>query len=453
MDSKPSSVRKRIVHGTAWALVVRLLSGGLGLALYGLIARLMSPEEVGGYFLGLSLATVGATLGQFGLPQTLTRRVAASLATGDEAEARAVVGTAFAFALIPVSLVALALSAIVVPVVADELVGSSHLGTLALLVGIWAAALAFQSLISDAFRGFHKLALAALTGGLVNGLVAVGVSVTVLGILWAHSGEARVAMVVGVVVAGLVLNVAIMGSILVRHVKTSGCTADQGAILQGLIVDAWPLAINATALYLGTNAALWVVAIYLDEAQVALYGVAFRLVVLTSLPAKVVGGAVSSTIADLHSRGETKRLERMVATIACAVGVPAIAGLILLTAFGREVLELVYGSTYIAAYPILAALLIGEIIRTLLGPAMLALIMTGHGRDVANVTTGTLLSVVLAAIAVVEPWGLLGVAIVNAAGMAVQGIAFWMLARRRCGFSTHVRPMYVAKLNRTDRTS
>jgi hypothetical protein len=74
-----SFLRRRLLSGSAWASGGRIGGAMLGIVTNGLLARLLSPQELGAYFLALSIVSLGAVLGSMGLPKTVVRLVAENM--------------------------------------------------------------------------------------------------------------------------------------------------------------------------------------------------------------------------------------------------------------------------------------------------------------------------------------------------------------------------------------
>ncbi len=76
------NLAQRLFAGTAWALVFKVVSLASGLAVNAFLARLLPPDQLGAYFLALSIASFAAIVARFGLKQTVVRLVAEAIAKG-----------------------------------------------------------------------------------------------------------------------------------------------------------------------------------------------------------------------------------------------------------------------------------------------------------------------------------------------------------------------------------
>ncbi|MDQ3636624.1 MAG: oligosaccharide flippase family protein, partial [Actinomycetota bacterium] len=130
-----------------------------------LLARLLQPRDMGGYFLALSLVTLAALLGSLGLNQAIVRLVAESVGLGRYGHTRWLVRTVFGVG----TLGALGVGAGYL--FFGRLVGSAlfHAPALAAVTGLvaaWMVAMTLQTLLAEAFRGLKDIRLATLFGGL-----------------------------------------------------------------------------------------------------------------------------------------------------------------------------------------------------------------------------------------------------------------------------------------------
>jgi len=73
--STPGSLRFHLLSSGLWAAAGRGTTGLAELAIYVLLARLLTPADYGAYFLAMSVVLFGALLGSLGLNQAVVRVV------------------------------------------------------------------------------------------------------------------------------------------------------------------------------------------------------------------------------------------------------------------------------------------------------------------------------------------------------------------------------------------
>src|SRR5919107_4344197 len=88
-----SFLRHRLLSGSAWASARRIGGAMFGIVTTGLLARMLSEQELGAYFLALTIVSLGAVVGSLGLPKTVVGLVAENMGVGRPERARRVIRT------------------------------------------------------------------------------------------------------------------------------------------------------------------------------------------------------------------------------------------------------------------------------------------------------------------------------------------------------------------------
>src|ERR687898_621061 len=228
-----SFLRRRLLSGSAWASGGRIGGAMLGIVTNGLLARLLSPQELGAYFLALSIVSLGAVLGSMGLPKTVVRLVAENMGLDRSGRTRRAIRTVLGLGVLGTLGVGLAY------LLAGDLVGelfqpqySSLLVALTGLMAGWIAIAVVQEITAETFRGFHDIRLATLLGGLATGGKSGGVIMRVLllgivALLWVRSAETSLATVLLVSIgAG---SVSVVLSLWLLYGKVSSLGPSEGA--------------------------------------------------------------------------------------------------------------------------------------------------------------------------------------------------------------------------------
>jgi O-antigen/teichoic acid export membrane protein len=79
-ESKPQSgLRSRLLSGGVWVVAGKILGGPVVVVTNMLLARVLSPAELGAYFLAFSLVTVCATVAPLGANRAVVRFVAEAI--------------------------------------------------------------------------------------------------------------------------------------------------------------------------------------------------------------------------------------------------------------------------------------------------------------------------------------------------------------------------------------
>lgn len=426
----------RLVSGGAWAFSGKLITAGSGAAISILLARLLPPSAVGAYFLGLSVVTATSILARAGLEKTVLQLVAESLARGEEARARAAVRQIYLIAAMTVAIVALGLWAGGARWIATELFDSGTLATIAKLLPPWMVFLTFEMLLAETFRGFDDIPKASIFGGALSRAACV----VVFSALLVFHGASNLGSIVLLTLGCYVLSLILGGYGLRRRVTGLRAGVSHFVPASFVLRSTWPLLVTNLTVFAMGQAGVWILGAFRPDEEVALFGVCVRLVMLVGVSLTIAAAVLPPVIGQLYVQEEKKKLERVMRTAASVAAVPSV---IILTAFivaGRPILELAFGAFYAAGAGALALLSLGQIVNVWVGSCGYALIMTGHQRDlmISTILAGTV--TVAGGLAVVQHWGVAGVATATAAGTIVNQILMLSLARIRCGIWTHASP-------------
>jgi O-antigen/teichoic acid export membrane protein len=428
-------LRSRLLSGGKWALAGRVTNVILGLAVSALVARLLTPADMGSYFLGLSVVTVASMAARMGLENTVVKLVAENLALARLTEARRVLRPVYVLATVGAITVGALMSGMLGRWVATVIFGSEALGRVVVLLGLWAVALTYQILLAETFRGLHDIRLATLLGPAAPGLLSVAIFAGLRILL----GQTTLSTVVAVSVSAVVSTTAAATLILWRILPKLHGGPELGTNVGAVFRESWPLLLTNTAAIVATQADLWIIGAYREELDVALYGAAARLALLVGVSLTIANQVLPPVIAELNTANAKGRLQRVLQVSAAGAAMPAAVAFSVFLLAGGLVLELTFGPEYRAAALILAILSIGRCVGVWVGACEFTLIMTGHQRVLATAAVLTSIAVVGGSLLVVGPFGPLGVAAVTSLSIGLQQLGLLLLAHAYSGVWTHAR--------------
>lgn len=426
------SINNRLLWGGTWAFVGKVGAAVAMLAVSMLLARLLTPEEMGAWFLIFSIVQIAAMAAQFGLYQVVVRLVAEGEGTGQQGRARKGVELTFRYGTVGTVAVAGAMASGGGVWLAMNLFESPVMAGVMGLASLWVVVMVFQSLLAATFRGFYDIRLAAIFGGLFTWVL----STVLFAVLWLLKGHSDLSQVVTLSIVAGTVNAVLAGILLQGRVRTLD---GPGTVETREILDlCWPIWLTSFTFLAVTQADLWILGMFRSREEVAAYGVVAKMASFVAMPLLVVNAVVAPLIAELNAAGRKQQLERMLrrtTMVAVLLAGTVIMALIL----GRgNILGVLFGSYYRDAWPILMVLAGAHFIRVCSGACGQTLTMTGHQRWLLVVTvTGGMLSVLLG-LALVNDYGGMGVAVAVAVGFFVQNGATVILVRRKVGVWTHV---------------
>jgi len=435
---RSSSLRDRFLKGTAWVFSGKVAASILALALNAVLARLLSPPELGAYFTVLSVVMIGSSIGQLGLDLAVVRLVAAAIGTGDAGRARSAIRSVFTYGVIGSVGVGLLLAAGLGQWMAHHVFRSSLIAAAIPLAAGWLVAWGLQSLVIETFRGFQRFDLATV----LDSVFIYGVCTALFGSMWIAGRHLSLRTVV--LALAIVTGVAaLIGGRLILRLSHGG-EDDAGPARATVVAPgelftlAWPLLVtNITLFLVGAGIDLWVLSAFRPQSDVALYGAAIRLVAFVSTPFIILQGVAPPLVAELYAQGKRADLERAVRAIATLGGLPAAPALLLFVVLGRTILSAVFGPFYGQAGTILAILSAGRLIAVWTGSSGVALIMTGHQKAMMNINLIAGAISLAGGIALAPHFGGVGVATATSVGVALNNLLQLVYARRLVGIWTH----------------
>ncbi|MHC4917762.1 MAG: oligosaccharide flippase family protein, partial [Planctomycetota bacterium] len=346
----------------------------IGLAFSALLARLLSPAEVGAYFLIFAVVTAAAVFSGSGPRPAAIRFAAESVALGNLASARSVLLRAgFLSVLMAVSCAAALWSgpghALVIKVF-----GSSRIAAVIGLVGFWALLRSIQLFLSDAFRGLQDMRWAVLLGRWTPTALAL----PALAAVWVLAGRSDLSTVLLVMTAACLLTALAAGLVLTWKVGLRGGAGRRRVSNGELLRTAWPMTVNGLAGYVLDHSALWVIGALLVTGDVAAYGAAARLALFVGVFQASLHSAAAPVIAELNARERRSEMESSVRLGATIAALPSAALLLVMVVGAEPLLRIVFGPHYVMGAPALRILAAAMMFKTFSGPCGEALAMTGH---------------------------------------------------------------------------
>lgn len=433
-------VKRRLLSGGAWALGGRIALVFVGILTNALLARLLSPAELGVYFLALSVVGMCTGLGALGLTRAVVRFVAEGMGLKQHGKVRQAIKLSLAFSLagaLSVSLAYLLFGS----TLAASIFDSPALTAVARITAVWIIVAVVQGILVEIFRGFHDIRFTVLLGGLAsgNGLLTGGLlSVFLLG-LSLHSSESDLNTVILLVVFSSAISIVLAGLLLRRRIASlpsdfSGDHLNAGQLMR----VASPLMVTSLAMGTVAYADLWIVGAFLSQEQVAVYGAAVRLMLFVYMPAQIVSLIVPPIIAEMYAQGKRQDLEKALRTTATFAGIPALLVLVAFVVLGGPILDLIFGSYYSEGATILTLLSLGRLVQVWSGACEQTLMMTGHQLTMMSLTLFGGLLIVSGAVILVQPYGAVGVATAAAAGLTLQNVLMVLFVRAKVGVWTHI---------------
>ena len=429
-----SLASKRLVRGGVWALFATVLTGFLAVVIDGMIARLLTPNEMGVYVYILSIVLTATVVAQLGLGAVAIRMIAGSMGKQDFGTAYFVVRRTLMLTLLGVIIVLLAVG------LGHRQIGIQRENLVLILA--WIAILTWQKTLGSLLRGFNELGSSVLITGQkqLGGIVPHLTIASILALVWFTFGRLDVSTTVVLVMIGGIVSVLAGAMLLYRTVRIHipAGTSSASTASDKMLPTAAPILVSTLMTVVGSQSFIWILAAYTSASSVAVFSAARRIILLVSTTLAIVNFVIAPTVAELYAKNELVRMESILRKTATIAGIPAVLVFVGLLAFGGDVLNLVYGDFYRSGAAILTILTLGTIVQVLTGSCGIVLNMTGHQTSLMIVMIVTTVVTVFAAILAAQLYGVSGVAVVMSAGLAGQNLIQMLLAKHLVGVWTFV---------------
>src|SRR5919112_225894 len=326
-------LKRRLLSGGAWAFGSKILVALAGLISSVLLARLLTPQALGTYFLAYSILSVGTSLGALGLTGTVVRLVAEGMGLNLFGRVRRVISVVIGVGTLGSLGVGLAYL-LFGDDLAKAVFNAPALAAITGLLAGWIVVGTLQELLGETFRGFHDIRLASILGGQAGGgttgVATLALLVASLLVLWLVKGQATLATVVLLAICSGAVNTLVAGWLLNRRVAKlppqtpeEGRKVDPKKVLREVSSISLPLLIVTLFMMVRSYGDIWVLGAFLPQGELALYGAAKRLVTVVTMPMAIVAAVTPPLIAEMYSQGRREDLERTLRSTATLTGIPA----------------------------------------------------------------------------------------------------------------------------------
>jgi len=425
------SLKRQFVAGSIYAFSAQVVSTVASVAATALLARLLSPADLGMYFIAFSIVSLASVVAQFGLGRTVVRMTAESRALSTARTREVIVKSLWVLAISTIA-VSILMYAYGIDVLAGPVFHAPVIAQLTDVIVLWIALLAVRSIVAEAFRGLHDLRGANLFGDMMTRCLFL----LFLLASWACCTQVTLR-------GAIALNVSALGAtaaagVFVLHRRTRTRSPLIGVSMRSLVSASWPVLVTDLANAARSQADVWLLGILSGAHSVALYGAASRLALLVPMPIIVLSTVTAPYIASLYGAGRRRELQAMVTRTTAFAALLAAFGVVAFLVAGAPLLRLLYGDPYTPSYWPLVILAIGQFVAVVIGPCALTLTMTGHQKDVMILTAMGFAMLALAGVALIPSFGAVGMAFANSVVVSITAVIGAMITVRRTGVVTCV---------------
>ena len=439
-----SELQSRIIRGTSGSLVLRIGNTGLRFLASLLLAHFLSTDQLGSYNFAMAWLTLLIVPTLFGLDRLLIREFAKLRANQDWARMRGLLRWSlrltFGLAIV-MMVVAAAIAWLLYETTGRPALLKSDQADLAIpalqtllialtLLPLWALMLLHQSVL----HGLRHIITGQLPEQTIRPLFFV---IFIVGTFFlgttAATPQHTVLLLLLATIFAFGFSVFLLNRLLPASMKTvdplfEGRHWFAAALPLGVGRGLSTLNLQVDALMLGT----------LDSATaVALFTVAFQGTRLMTMLLISLNAALGPNLARLHSIGNVHALQNTMIRSARLVTAMTAPLCVLFIVGGKHYLR-VFGPEFVAAYPPLTILAIGQLFNVMTGSVGILLNMTGHARSaMVGIAVGTGIHISLN-VFLIPVWGIAGAAFAAAVSQVIVNLIQMALAVHHLGIHTSI---------------
>jgi O-antigen/teichoic acid export membrane protein len=418
---------------SATVLAGRVIAGFSAIAINAIAARILSVEQFGVFLLISTIAVFLATVGQLGLNYTVVRVLAEDIARNMLGRLRRHLGDVIRLmtgGMILIGLVLLSAGERAL----DKTFGIAVEIQVIILLIVWIVGLGFQNVLAEAFRGCGRIFEATFLGGALSGLAAV----LAIYVVWRHGLSVSLVGIMVIIGGSLIANCAISWYRLRRYLPPSvGHSEDGRHRVAALLRRTLPVLVSNIGIVVIYQSDVWLIGMFQNEQQVAVYGAASRLAGVLSLLIAIPHAVLPPLIAQRFVADDLVGLERLLRRSATTTGVLALPVWAVLTFASELVLEVVYGAPFREGHVVLQLIALGLLVNAVTGVRGVTLIMTGHEKVLTRITIVTGVINVLTCGTAAAFGNIHWVALASAASMTMQCIAEAVWVKKVLGVWPH----------------
>jgi len=334
-----------------------------------LLARALGPARSGLFYQAFAFLPLLLQVGAGGLKLTLTRFVAVHRADGDQGAVRGIVRLGLLISSLGATVIGVALF-FASPWLADVAFNDVRLTPLLQLVAVALPATVFTDCALSATQGFKTMRPYALINLFFEPSFRL---LLTAGLFFAGFGLAG-AMIA--LVATNVVSAVLSAASLRRLMGPPTDPPRYGGLreLYSFTTVAWLTSItNSGLIWAGTI----MLGLYAIPAEVGIYQVAARLVLLGTIFIQPVTTSFAPRVADLYQRGETESLRDTYVLITSWIFRLALPSFIILMVFAKELLA-IFGSGFTDGTTVTVVLALAQLVNSATGPCGYMLLMSGR---------------------------------------------------------------------------
>lgn len=390
-----------------------------------LIARVLSADGAGLFFLALSIVTVASVLGRLGMDNAILRFVAEGRARGDWSS----VNGAFRHAIRLVAATSLLISGVLLTsagAISTALFQKPELTIVLVTMTLAVVPMSISLVQAEALKGVGWIQ----TGVVMQSVLAWTVAIILLwpmALTWGPAGAA------GALLAGMGVT-AVTSQLLWRKATAPGRSAtalfDRAKLLRTSTPLLWVSSINVALNWSGS----FFLGIWASKADIGVFNAAFRTATLVTMVMLAMNSVVARQFAAANERGDREALRSLLHRSTKIMMIWA-APIALTMALFPEAIMAVFGAEFSYGAGALSILVLAQFFNVAAGSLGKLLVMTGHERVERNVVAISAALNVAINVILIPLWGMIGAAVATAVALVVRNVLSGFAVHRIFGIT------------------
>jgi len=427
------SIFNRLLSGSIWAATGKIITIFFGFLCNIFLARLLDPESMGAYFLILSIVLFSAIFAQLGTNIAVVRFIAESMGTNRPARAAKAIYISLKIAVTGITLISFLFLSGGGHWLAVSAFNSKLMAGVIGIFTVWIAVIALQHLLSEIFRGFSRIDLSSIFGGILTNVLSF-IFFVLIWLIYGNSNLHQV-IVVSVISCGVSTICAFIFLFEIIN-KIKGKSRLEG---KELFFVSIPLLFTNLVMFVISQIDIWIIGIFSHKEDVAIYGAASKLALLISVPILIVNAVVSPLIAELYAKGEKEKLEHTLRSTTTFASLPSFVFLVIYIVFGNNILGFAFGEIYREGSICLIILSFGQFFYVCSGSPGIVLMMTGFQKQIMAIIIICLVVCLFGSVIMIEYFGINGVAIATAGGLSLQATLLTFYVKKKTDILTPIK--------------
>ncbi len=397
-----------------------------------IVARQLGADGAGVYFLSLAIVSIFSVLGRLGLDNAMLKLIAKYATENSWGN----VSIIFKYGLYAAGICSTILG--VVLFIYSDFISTVifRKDELSLSLKVFAFAVVFYSgmrLVAESLRGLNRSTASIITSDVILPFCAI-ILIFPASQIGGATG-AGLAYVFSTIIAFLV-----------------GCSfwlkffkGQQGEVLgrprQELYASSKPLFLmSIMTRAIQPWVPLLLLGFWSSAEETGIYGVVLRLSMLTQFLTVALNISVAPKIVALHVRKDVEGIGILTRKTAFLVTLASCPVYFIMTYFGADVLR-IFGEDFSEGHLILVVAVVGQVSNSLTGSVGYVLIMTGHEKDIRNLSVVSTILLIAFCTMLIPLYGALGAAIASGVAFLIRNVLLVIYAYRRLGINTLPIPL------------